>query len=139
MKPKGYVHVNRDTVGTWQKCVTECERAVKAGKSVVIDNTNPSVEARFRYIEVCKRLGVSFRCFYFTTSISHGRHNNRFRELTTTNDRYKKVSNIAFNTYKSHFIEPSTCEGFSEVVKIEFVPSDFPNEKLQVLYRHFLV
>jgi bifunctional polynucleotide phosphatase/kinase len=39
----GYVSVNRDTLKTWQKCVQHAEEALKAGKSVVVDNTNPGM------------------------------------------------------------------------------------------------
>lgn len=38
---KGYVIVNRDTLKTWQKCVEVAKKALKEGKSVIVDNTNP--------------------------------------------------------------------------------------------------
>lgn len=40
--PAGYVHVNQDTLKTKDKCLKVAREAVESGKSVVIDNTNPS-------------------------------------------------------------------------------------------------
>ena len=52
------MHVNTDTLKTWQKCVAVASQAIAAGKSVVVDNTNPDVETRARYIEVRCVLGA---------------------------------------------------------------------------------
>ena len=43
---KGYVHINRDRLGSWQKCVEECKKQLTAGRSVAIDNTSPDVESK---------------------------------------------------------------------------------------------
>ena len=55
MKPKGYVHINRDSQGSWQKCVAECTKVLSAGKSAVIDNTSPDKASRLCYIEVARK------------------------------------------------------------------------------------
>ena len=136
LEPNSYCHVNRDILGSWQKCVSKCKEYLEAGKSVAVDNTNPDVESRSRYIEVAKKFGKPVRCFQFMTSIHHAKHNNRFRELTK-NDNTAKVNDMVFNIYKSKFKEPSCDEGFSEIVKIEFCPY-FTDESSKTLYCQFL-
>lgn len=137
LKSRGYIHINRDTLGTWQKCVAECNRALQVGKSVAVDNTNPDRESRLRYIECARNHNVPIRCFVFTTSIAHAKHNNKFRELTVKESSYKKVNDLVFNTYKSKFSEPEISEGFSQIVKVTINPS-FESDKLATLYKQFL-
>ncbi|XP_041376109.1 uncharacterized protein F21D5.5-like isoform X2 [Gigantopelta aegis] len=136
MAPKGYVVVNRDTLGTWQKCVSECNRAIKEGKSVVVDNTNPDKESRQRYVTCAVKSGVPCRCFVFNMSKDHIRHNERFREIT--DKTHKPVNDMIINSFKSKFTEPKMEEGFKEVVKINFVPK-FESSVHEKLYRQFLL
>ena len=137
LKPKGYIHVNRDTLGSWQKCVAECDKVIQAGKSVVVDNTSPDMESRQRYIECALKHKVPVRCFRFTATAAHAKHNNKFRELTVKDSSYKRVNDLVFNMYKSKFIEPQASEGFTEIVKVSFVPR-FTDEKQASLYKQFL-
>ena len=138
MEPKGYWHISRDTLGSWQKCVAKCTEHLKHGKSVVIDNTNPDRESRSRYTNVGKNHKIPMRCFQFTTTIAHAKHNNRFRELTMGEDnRRDKVNDMVYNIYKSRFVEPSCDEGFIEIVKIDFVPA-FKDASQEKLYKQFL-
>lgn len=75
--PAGYTHVNRDTLGSWQRCVSVMESSIKSGNSVVVDNTNPDKESRKRFIDTAKSLSVPCRCFVMSTEIDHAKHNNR--------------------------------------------------------------
>lgn len=135
MKSNGYVHVSRDNLGSWQKCVSLCEQQLLKGRKVVVDNTNPDVESRNRYINCAQKHGVPVRCLQFMTSLGQAKHNNKFRELTTS--VAKKVTEIAYNTYKSRFVEPSTMEGFNEIVKVTIHPCI--EGKYANLYTQFLL
>eukprot|EP00063_Salmo_salar_P043064 XP_014017899.1 PREDICTED: bifunctional polynucleotide phosphatase/kinase-like [Salmo salar] len=94
--PKGYV--NRDTLGSWQSCVSVCERALMEGRSVVVDNTNPDPESRKRYVAVSQCLGVSCRCINFSASLEQAKH-NRFREMAPSTTKHLKVNDMIFRSY----------------------------------------
>ena len=129
-----YSHVSRDVLGTWQKCVSECERMLQAGRSVVVDNTSPDIESRSRYTQIAIKMRVQIRCFVFTTPVSHAIHNNRFRELTS--DSHKNISRLAYDIYQSKYVEPTCEEGFTEIVMVTMT-MEFPNEHLKCLYKQF--
>uniref|UniRef100_A0AAY4CB79 Polynucleotide kinase 3'-phosphatase n=1 Tax=Denticeps clupeoides TaxID=299321 RepID=A0AAY4CB79_9TELE len=119
--PKGYEYVNRDTLGSWQNCVKACERGLKEGRSIAVDNTNPDPESRKRY---CKSAGVPCRCFNFMASMELAKHNNRVSICSVTNLHLNK------------FVTPTLSEGFSEILQIHFVPN-FADSQLEALYRQF--
>nr|CAD7399103.1 unnamed protein product [Timema poppensis] len=78
--PSGYSHINRDTLGSWQRCVAAMVAALDRGKSVVVDNTNPDKESRQRFIEAAHKCKVPCRCFVLCTSLEHAKHNNKVLE-----------------------------------------------------------
>ncbi|XP_071958472.1 bifunctional polynucleotide phosphatase/kinase-like [Antedon mediterranea] len=133
-----YVHVNRDMLGSWQKCVAECSKALKSGKSVVIDNTNPDVESRKRYISCANSASVACRCFVFATTITHCFHNERFRQLTQTSSQHAPLTDMIFHSYKNKFVYPTVCEGFQEVLDVNFV-ANYSDNKQKYLYQQYLL
>ncbi|GLV43754.1 Polynucleotide kinase 3'-phosphatase [Carabus blaptoides fortunei] len=134
--PEGYVHVNRDQLGSWQKCVTAMETAMVNKQSVAIDNTNPDKESRKRYIDVASKHGVPCRCFVMTTSIQHAKHNNIFREIIDKN--HQAINEIIINSYKNKLTEPQAEEGFEAIVKVNCLPK-FDNPEHDRLYHMYLL
>ncbi|XP_068243727.1 bifunctional polynucleotide phosphatase/kinase-like, partial [Palaemon carinicauda] len=132
----GYVQANRDTIGSWQKCISIMEKSVQEGKSVVIDNTNPDVDSRQRYIAAAKKLNVPIRCFLFNVSKDQCRHNNKYRTFSGAN--HENISDMVYNMYKSKYVEPTLKEGFDDIVKVNFVPK-FRSTKDENLYKMFLL
>ncbi|GFN89813.1 bifunctional polynucleotide phosphatase/kinase, partial [Plakobranchus ocellatus] len=120
LQPQGYKIVNRDELKTWQKCVQKASEHLKFS-SVAVDNTNLTQEERARYINVARTAKVPCRCFIFTTSVEHCRHNERYRRLS--GEQHAKIDELVFNKMKSTYKEPSMKEGFSEVINVNFVPS----------------
>lgn len=136
LKKAGYEIINRDTLKTQQKCISNLETVIANKRSCVIDSTNPDVESRKRYTSVAKQLKVPIRCFFFTTTYDQAKHNNIFRELTDST--HQKIPEMVFNMYKKNFHEPTKKEGFSEVIRVNFVPK-FKDSESETLYKMYLV
>ena len=64
LQNKGYRVINRDTLGTQSKCQKGANEALKAGHSVVIDNTNPAKYIRYEYIRIAEKYGEWFLCLF---------------------------------------------------------------------------
>ena len=54
-----------------------CREALEGGKSVVIDNTNPTADVRKRYIDIAEEFKVPIRCLYFDIPKDICMHNNK--------------------------------------------------------------
>lgn len=136
LAPKGYVYVNRDTLSTQQKCISACKDALKKNQCVVVDNTNPDVESRAKYLSLAKEYRVPCRCFMFKTSMEHVKHNERFREITDKS--HTPINDMIMNSFAKKYVPPQKTEGFTEIVTVNFVPK-FKDPKLEELYRMFLL
>ena len=115
----GFVRVCNDELGNKAKCLKVADAALKAGKSVVVDNTNPDPATRKEWIDLARKHGVRHvRCIHVATPRDVAVHLNLFREMY---HGVKRVPDVGFNTYNARFSEPSKNEGFDSVTKVPFV------------------
>ncbi|MBW0523120.1 hypothetical protein O181_062835, partial [Austropuccinia psidii MF-1] len=120
--PRGYKHVNQDTLKSFDKCHKTVAESIKASQSCVVDNTNPSKQTRSAYVLLARKLSCQIRCVYFTAPIELAKHNNVYRVFHTSNeDSRSLLPTLAFSSYAKNFEEPALEEGFDEMKKVNFV------------------
>ncbi|KAJ1928448.1 DNA kinase/phosphatase Pnk1 [Tieghemiomyces parasiticus] len=138
IEPAGYVYVNQDTLRTRAKCVEAVRAALAAGRSVIVDNTNPEAATRAHYIDLARAAGCPVRCLHFTAPLAVARHNSRFRaygrleprefivrnalaaELDHLEELPTTIPMVVFHTFNSRLEPPTADEGFSEVLPLNF-------------------
>ncbi|KAG0658357.1 hypothetical protein C6P46_005813 [Rhodotorula mucilaginosa] len=127
--PKGYVHVNQDTLRTRSACLDLVSSCLSSSppKSCVVDNTSPSRSVRAEYVSLIRAQfpGTKIRCFYFTAPMQLAMHNAVYRALCEPvdggNGKMREVlPMIAFMTFRSNLEIPTPSEGFDEIKKINF-------------------
>lgn len=115
-----YVYINQDTLKTAKKCATVLETALKAGKSVVIDNTNMTKANRKVFIDIANKYKIKSRCLNFTTPHDVCIHNSYFRNYITNGD-VDVIPKIVYNIMKKKYEKPELSEGFYEINEIEYM------------------
>lgn len=151
---KGYVHLNRDKAGgKVADLLPALEKALKADKDVVIDNTFPTKESRKPFIDLCRRTqymqdSTPIHCVLMDTKIEDAQINalcrmyERHSKYFFHPDDLKGVNDpnmfpvAALFRYRKEFQAPSTAEGFDsvEVVKFKRRPWGYTNKALILDY-----
>ena len=85
------------------------EKALAAGQSVVVDNTNPTREVRAPLIALGKRHGARIIAYYFECSVRVAIVRNEQREGKG------RVPKVAIFTTQKKLQPPALDEGFDEV------------------------
>lgn len=79
--------------------------------------------------------GCPCRCFVMNTPIEIAHHLNMVRQ-NQTNGQVRRVPEVGYNVYKKNFQEPTKEEGFTEILKIGFVPV-FDSSRDEQLFRQW--
>lgn len=121
--PARYTHINQDTLGSRSKCMKAAEVALKAGTSCVVDNTNRDIATRKHYLDFAKKFQIPVRCIEFVGSMDLAWHNNLYRAYVhpSIESRRDIIPYVAFIGFKNHYEEPQLTEGFSEIIKVNWV------------------
>lgn len=83
--------------------------ALAAGRSVVVDNTNPSRAVRAPIVHLARQRGASVSAYYFETAAVDALRRNRAR---TGPDR---VPDVAIFTVRKRLEPPDRSEGFDHI------------------------
>ena len=85
------------------------EKALREGRSVVVDNTNATPEIRAELVQLGKAHGARVVAYYFDTPVAESVTRNRQREGRA------KVPDVAIYVMKHKLKAPAAEEGFDEV------------------------
>jgi predicted kinase len=83
--------------------------SLAAGRSVVLDNTNPSVAGRAPLIAAARRFGAEVTGYFFPTDARDALRRNRAREGRA------RVPDVAIFTTRKRLEPPSYDEGFDRL------------------------
>ncbi len=104
-----HAHVSKDLLARGARQEPLVEAALKAGKSVVVDNTNPSPAARAPLIAIGRRHGARIIGYFFEVDVKTALVRNRQRQGKG------RVPDVALFVTKKKLVPPSYDEGFDEI------------------------
>jgi predicted kinase len=88
------------------------EAALQAGSSVVVDNTNPTVEERRALILLGREYGARIVGYYFDCAVRECLDRNRQRAGKA------RVPDVALYAAAKKLMRPSYSEGFDEIYRV---------------------
>jgi predicted kinase len=93
--------------------------ALSAGRSVVVDNTNPTPEDRRALVRLGHEYGAKVLGYHFDASVSECLRRNEMREGKA------RVPDVAIYSTAKKMVAPSKREGFDELLCVRLNGSTF--------------
>jgi len=109
---KSHMHINLDMVRTRKREDIFLDACLRAKQPFVIDNTNPTVKDRNKYIALSKEAGFKIIGYYFKTNIKDATIRN---EVRIGKD---KVPSFVIASTFSKLVEPTYEEGFDKLYMV---------------------
>ena len=98
----GYDYVSRDVLKTKNKCLKAAALSMSKGRSVIIDNTNPTAKGRAEFVELARHWEHPVRCIHITTPRVICEHLNKVRVI----EGKRKVPDVVYHVYAKYFEQP---------------------------------
>ena len=117
-----FVHINLDTLHTRNKENILLMECIENEKSFVVDNTNPTVQDREKYIEIAKSNGYRVWGYYFCSAIEECKQRNLQREGKA------KVPDKALACTHNKLELPKYEEGFDKLYYVHIENGSFITE-----------
>lgn len=117
------VRINQDILGGRYRCQAECLKALKAGKSVIIDRCNFDESQRLHWIQYAKQFVIPVEAHWLNLPVETCLE----RALARTDHENLSPDNSSFviSVLNRDFVAPTLSEGFSEIrVKTDTGPMD---------------
>ena len=112
-----HVHINLDKLRTRHREAIFMSACFSTQMAFAVDNTNPGVEDRKRYIKPALKSGYKVIGYYFQSRLSDSSNRNAEREVS--------VPEIALRSTYSKLELPSYSEGYDELWYVQIDESDF--------------
>ena len=115
-----HAHISKDlwpnATGRAAKQQKMLDETLSSGRSVVVDNTNPSTAERAAIIRIARERGARVIGYFFdvTTRAAVARN--------ATRTGHGKVPNVAIFTAAKRLQAPTIGEGFDKLFRIEITP-----------------
>jgi predicted kinase len=119
------MRLNLDMLKTRHREEVFLRACFSAKQSFVLDNTNPTIEGRKKYIDLAKGAGFKVVGYYFSSSLQDALRRNAGR---AGNERIPDVGVIG--TYKSLQL-PSYAENFDELFYVSLTEQGFAVKEWQ--------
>jgi predicted kinase len=91
------------------------EEALAAGRSVVVDNTNPTAQERAELIALARSFGAAVVGYYFESRLADCLERNRRRQGK------ERVPDVALYATRKRLCRPSPAEGFDRLYYVRLL------------------
>ena len=115
-------HVSKDLLRNNRKPQRRQEHLIAeslaSGRSVVVDNTNPSAAVRSPLIAIARKHGAEVSGYFFVTEAADALRRNRARQGR------ERVPDVAIFTARKRLEPPSMAEGFDRLFTVKMNEAD---------------
>jgi predicted kinase len=121
-------HVSKDLMPNNRRPSRRQEQLIAeslaSGRSVVVDNTNPSAAVRAPVIAVARKHGAEVVGYFFDTTAADALRRNRARQGR------ERIPDVAIFTTRKRLELPTAAEGFDRLYRVRLVE---PEQRFEVI------